>query len=124
MMNFPTFADLESAVEKLELSNLKTLLADRLADTIHCGLQDFTHVLVVEAEDSEAQIVEAIGFSPLQTRIDGIRNQPDWDWLERHEGWWELLYTVGNDGFAYILLVEDDDRSPLALLCREEGEGR
>ncbi len=120
-MNFPTIAGLESAIEKLELSNLRTLLADRLADTARCELQNLTHLLVIEADDSERQIVDAVGFSPLQTRIDAIRNQPDWDWIERHDGWWELLYTVGNDGFAYILLVEDDDRSPLALLCRREG---
>lgn len=99
---------------------LKTLLADRLADTEHCGLQDYTHMLVVEAEDTEAAIVTAIGFSPLVTRIDSISNSSDWDWIESHDGWWELLYTVGNAGFAFILLVEDSEKSPLARLCREQ----
>ncbi len=120
MMDLPTIQHFSDAIEKLSPSPLNTLLADRLADTIHCGLQDYTHVLVVEAGDTESEIVDAIGFSPLVSRIDGIRNQPDWDWLERHEGWWELLYTVGNDGFAYILLVEDAEGEPSALasLCR------
>ncbi len=103
---------------------LKSMLEDRLADTVHCGLQDYTHVLVVEAGDTEQQIVEAIGFSPLKTRIDNRPNCPDWDWIERHDGWWELLYTVGNSGFAYVVLVEDADESPLAQLCRAGGERR
>lgn len=119
MMDLPTIEDLKRAVESLKPSPLRTLLADRHADTISCSLQDLTHVLVVEAGDREVDIVDAIGFSPLLTRIDGVRNQPDWDWLERHDGWWELLYTVGNAGFAYILLVEDAQGSAIADLCRK-----
>jgi hypothetical protein len=121
MMDLPTIDDLIKACDQLEPSPLKTLLNDRLADTIRCGLQDLTHVLVVETGDTESQIVDAMGYSPLVSRIDCIRNQPDWDWLERHEGWWELVYTLGNNGFAYILLVEDagGQPSPLAALCRE-----
>lgn len=121
MMDFPSIEQLSNAIDTLPPSPLKTLLAHRLADTIHCGLQDYTHLLVVEAGDTESDIVDAVGFSPLVSRLDGIRNQPDCDWLERHDGWWELLYTVGNDGFAYILLVEDAEGEPsaLALLCRQ-----
>lgn len=120
MMDLPTIDNLIKACDQLKPSLLKTLLDDRLADTIQCGLQDLTHVLVVESGDRESDIVDALGFSPLISRIDGIRDQPDWDWLEQHEGWWELLYTIGNDGFAYILFVEDAEGEPseLALLCR------
>ena len=120
MLNLPTMADLQAAAKTATCLKLKILLADRLADTVKCGLQNMTHILVVEAYDEEDQIVDAIGFSPLVSRIDGERNSPDWDWLERHEGWWELLYAVGNDGFAYIILVQDDPQSPLAQLCRGE----
>lgn len=121
MMDFPTIEDLSHAIDTLPSSSLRTLLVDRHADTVQCGLQGLTHVLVVEAGDHESDIVDAVGFSPLASRIDGIRNQPDWDWIEQHEGWWELLYTVGNDGFAYILLVEDAGGEPTALaaLCRD-----
>lgn len=118
MMNLPTIEDLKRAVESLQPSPLRTLLADRLADTLSCGLQDLSHVLVVEAGDREADIVDAVGFSPLVSRVDCVRNQPDWDWLERHDGWWELLYAIGT-GFAYILLVEDAQGSPVADLCRK-----
>lgn len=124
MIDLPSIEAIKATLSKPLDEALKTLLRDRLADTIHCGLPDYTHVLVVEAGDTEQQIVEAIGFSPLRTRIDNRPNSPDWDWCERHLGWWELLYTVGDDGFAYILLVEDAERSPLAKLCRREGPSR
>lgn len=123
MINLPTFDELAQASTHVTDATLKRLLEERAADTAHCGLQEYTHVLVIEEDDREQQIVEAIGFSPLKTRIDGIENCPDWDWSEWHSGWWELLYTVGNDGFAFILLVEDSDSSPLARLCRKEGCG-
>lgn len=122
MLNLPHMDSLRAALDQPLADDLKTLLEARLADTVHCGLQDYTHVLVVEATDTEQQIVDAIGFSPPETRIDGVRNTADWDWIERHGGWWELLYTVGNDGFAFILLVEDSSKSELVMLCRKEGE--
>lgn len=121
MIDLPTVEAINAILNQPLDEALKSLLEDRLADTIHCGLQDYTHVLVVEAGDTEQQIVEAIGFSPLRTRIDNRPNSPDWDWCERHPGWWELLYTVGDDGFAFIVLVEDHDGVPLARLCRKAG---
>jgi hypothetical protein len=119
MLDFPNVEALQAALHQPLQSDLKALLSDRLADTVGLGLADLTHVLVIEAEDTEAAVINAVGFSPLASRIDGKRNQPDWDWLERHGGWWEALYCIGNSGFAFILLVEDSDQSPFAQLCRQ-----
>lgn len=123
MHDLPTIESIQALLDQPLGKLLRGLLEDRLADAIHCGLQDLTHMLVVEAGDTEQQIIEAVGFSPLATRIDNRPNCPDWDWIERHDGWWELLYTVGNSGFAYILLVEDAENTPLAQLCRRGGAG-
>ena len=121
MYDLPNIAALRAVLDQPLDERLKTLLADRLADTIHCGLQDYTHVLVVEAGDSEEDMIKAVGFSPLRSRFDATRKCLDCDWLEHHSGWWELLFTVGNAGFAYILLVEDAEVSTLAKLCRVAG---
>lgn len=111
MHNLPTIDSLRAVLHQPLDRELKTLLGDRLIDTIHCGLQDHTHVVVVEQGDSDEALVQALGFSPLSSRTEC-------DWIERHEGWWELLYTVGEDGFAYIVLVEDSERLPLTKWCR------
>ncbi len=123
MYDLPTIDSIRAVLDQPLDKVLRILLEDRLADSIHCALQDLTHLLVVEASDTEQQIIEAVGFSPLVTRIDNRPNCPDWDWIERHDGYFELLYTVGNSGFAYILLVEDAEDSPLAQLCRRGGPG-
>ena len=120
MHSLPNMKTLEQLLDQPINPTLRKLLADRLSDTRHCGLEEYTHVLVIEEGDEEAAIVAAIGFSPLLSRIDGIPDQPDWDWIERHEGgWYEVLYCVSNSGFAYILLVEDEGSSPIVALCRE-----
>ena len=119
MYDLPDMDAFRAILDQPLKPNLHKLLADRLSDTLHCGLQDHTHVLVVEAGDSEKDVEAAIGFSPLRSRIEGLPDTPDWDWLERHEGYWEALYCVGDSGFAYILLIEDADGSPFAALCRK-----
>ncbi|GAB5349212.1 hypothetical protein [Alteriqipengyuania sp. 357] len=119
MYDLPDMDALRAILDQPIDPTLKTLLRDRLDDTLHCGLQDLTHVLVIEAVDTEEAVIDAIGFSPLRSRMEDLPDTPDWDWIEHHSGWWELLYTVGNDGFAFILLVEDADGSPFAELCRE-----
>ncbi len=120
MHNLPTIESIRAVLDQPLGKVLRVLIEDRLADTLHCGLQDLSHVLVVETGDIEQQKIEAIGFSPLKTRIENPSNCSDWDWCERRPGWWELLYTVGDHGFAYILLAEDAERSPLPQLCSSE----
>jgi hypothetical protein len=40
--------------------------------------------------------------------------------MEKHTGWWELVYTVANDGFAFLVLVQDAPGvlPDLLALCR------
>ena len=74
-----------------------------------CGLGDLTHILIIQSGDTEAEIIDAIGFSPWVSRMDGNRLQPDWDSIEQHPGFWELLYTVGDSGFAFLVFIARAD---------------
>jgi hypothetical protein len=40
--------------------------------------------------------------------------------LKDHIGWFELVFVIGNDGFAYVLFVQDTDgvEPNLLTLCR------
>lgn len=95
---------------------LHTLIADRWSDAVASDLADLTHILVVQPGDTLADIVEAIGFSPLD------HEAPEPDWRERHRTYRELIYCVGNSGFAYLVLVEDAAGvlPELLDLCRAE----
>lgn len=80
---------------------LHRLIADRWSDAIASDLADLTHILVVQPGDTEADIVEAIGFSPLDDEA------PEPDWQEHHGAYHELTYCIGNSGFAYLVLVQE-----------------
>lgn len=90
---------------------LKTLLEARLNQAAKADLLDLTHILVILPGDTEAQVIAEIGFSPLVEPFDGARFGtagffPHWAWLHDLGGWYEMILTVGDTGFAFILLIE------------------
>ena len=72
---------------------------------------------------------EYLSISPTINPIDGQRFpaplfQVWWDWLERHDGYWEMIITVADTGFAYLIFVPDADNTEPKLrhLCRTYAE--
>lgn len=108
---------------------LRTLIADRLSDARLLGLADLTHIVVIQPGDAEQALRQELGWSPLENPIDGDRFGtanflPYWPWLQDLGGWYELLHPVGNDGFAYILLIENAEGTlaDLLAMCRQYAE--
>ena len=127
MISLPDRAAIEAAPNVPMPDDLRDILARRIAGlTSPLGdLTDLTHFLVVEAGDTEAAIVAEIGFSPLVNAIDRTRFgspgfHPSWDWLQDLGGWFELIMTVGNGGFAFVLFIQDDEGTlpELLRMCR------
>ena len=109
---------------------LRELLQQRISSAREKGLADMTHLVVVQPEDTEADLVAEIGWSPLVNPIDGCRyGEPGfvapWDWLCLTNGFYEIVVTIGNSGFAFILLIEDapDTDPDLLKLCRAHAGG-
>lgn len=121
MYNLPDLESQRAALLQPLDPELHTLIAGRIKDALTLQLGDLTHIAVIQPHDTEADIIDALGFSPLVSRIDGIHLEPDWDWFERHEGWFELVYTVGDSGFAFLVFVQDSEGvlPDLLTLCRE-----
>ncbi|GAA0728991.1 hypothetical protein [Sphingomonas japonica] len=106
---------------------LQALLARRIA-ALSDELLDYTEYLVVEAGDSEDDIVRAIGLSPLIEPMHGLRFndpgfEPHWDLLIDHGAWFEIVFTFGST-FAYVLFVQNIDGVPehFLALCRRHGQ--
>ena len=126
MLSFNDAAAITAAPATASIDpTLDQLLADRIHDWTATEMLDLTHLLIVHAGDNDAAVIEAIAFSPLVNPLDGRRFgskgfEPCWDWLECHDGWFEMIVTVGNDGFAFVLFIQDsDDIDPqLRLLCK------
>ena len=101
---------------------LAKLLADRVQDWAATDLLELTHVLIVEAGDTEQAILDEIPFSPLTNALNDSRFgepdfQPPFDWLGVHDGWAEIIATVSNDGFAFHLFVEMADGADPELMA-------
>jgi hypothetical protein len=103
-------------------TDLRTLLAERLTLAAQAGLQNLTHIVVVQPGDTIEDLKAEIGFSPLCNPIDGIafgqeEFEPYWAWLADLGGWYELIHTIGDGGFAITLLVTKADAVPAELLA-------
>jgi hypothetical protein len=94
--------------------DLRGLLTTRIVHYAAAGLASATHILVIQPGDTESDIEREVGFYPTTNIINGVRSgsaafHPFWDWLQDLGGWFEMIVTVGDGGFAYILLIQDAD---------------
>lgn len=101
--------------------DLKRLLALRRDQLLNdtgggCDLRELALFVVVEPGDSLPAIEEAAGY-PVVT--DG-----GFEWVERHERWFEAVTILSDDGFGTVLLVPDEQGVDATLLAqlREEAE--
>ena len=111
MLSLYDEASIAAVMEQPIQPALRSLLQARLDQTAAADLLSLTHILVVQPGDTEAQILAAIGLSPLVEPFDGARFgtadfQPHWAWLHDLGGWYEMIVTVGDTGFAFVMLIE------------------
>ncbi|TNE41647.1 MAG: hypothetical protein EP321_03235 [Sphingomonadales bacterium] len=85
-------------------------------------------ILVIAPGDTEQDIINEIGFSPLVNMVDGERFPsseftPNWEWIALTDGWFEQVYVTCNDGSGVMIFIPDDDRidADLIALCRRYG---
>ena len=126
MLSIYDAASLDAALASPLDPRLRNLIERRIASARAKGLADMTHLVAVTRGDTARELVAELGWSPLVNPIDSRSyGKPGfiapWDWLQRldHYGW-EMIVTVGDSGFAFILLIEDAEGVPeeLLALCR------
>lgn len=128
MLNLPDRGSIEAALNQPLEPALHSLLVDTWRRAEAPDLLDLTHILFIQPGDDEASIIREIGFSPLTSPMDGARFglasfRPFWSWLQDLGGWYEMVHTVGESGFAFILLIENAEgvMPELLELCRRYG---
>ena len=72
-----------------------------------------------------AAVEREVGFTPLTSLSDGSTYgssdfTPSWEWIEDHGCCFELVYIVSDDGFAFVVIVENllGVDAQLLALCR------
>ncbi len=127
---FDTAAAIAAAPQNTTDPLLAELLAERVRDWASHGLLGLTCLLVLEAGDTEKSIIEAAAFSPLANtlldeRFGSPGFAPQFDWLFDAGGFFELIQTVGDGGFAFHIFVPDRQGvdPELLALCRAYADG-
>lgn len=54
--------------------------------------------------------------------LEQLRSQPfeTWEYIDHHDGWFEAVFVISDDGFGHVVLVPDQPDSDPELLetCR------
>lgn len=77
-------------------------------------LGELLQIVVVQPGDLPEVIHEAVGFPICWDQAD----QPGFEWLNIHQGWWELAYVLTDD-FGMLVFVSDhpDTNHTLRFNC-------
>lgn len=120
--------EIEDALQSSLDCRLRALISACIKQDIGSStfdLMSFTSIVVAQPGDTETSIRRELGFSPLRNTWTGARfgtpkYEPCFDVLQPHPGFWEVIWTLGNDGFAFVLFVEDAEgvEPELLSLCR------
>lgn len=128
MLSLRTTAAMERAATTYADIDLRQLLAERmrqLRSNYDGDLEDIVHFLVVEPGDTPREVEVELGFSPLRN-MEGIcfgdpEFTPDWEWIQCHGRWFELVYILSDDGFGSAIFIANDPGTEFDLqsLCLE-----
>lgn len=78
-----------------------------------CPISDLARFHIVRPGDDVTEL--------LINPVDGS-NDPSWEWIEDHGGWFEAPIIRDDSGFGHVFFIPDrDDIDPLLLmLCRRD----
>lgn len=104
--------------------DLQHLIRRRIDDAMERDLIDLTHIVLMQQNDGEIDLLREIACSPLQG--DGARFPSEdfiapFDGVEwAPEGAWVIVTCVADSGFAYLVIIPDQEDIDLGLLelCR------
>lgn len=131
MLSLTNRAAVEAAINDATLDpalrDLLALRAQQLEDDTEPDIElgDLAHFHAVEPGDGMEEVKGSLGFAVDINFVDGCRFGnpewvPSWEWIEHHEGYFELAFVLTDHGFGHILLVPDQQGIDQRLLdlCR------
>lgn len=119
MILIRTAEALARAIETPPDENLRRLLAERaesLAAYSEYDLSELAEILVVQAGDQLTDVEQAYG----QALVGGGCFAFLVETIVLRTGWYEATWIQSDDGFALVLIVQDDRRTDanIAAACR------
>ncbi len=105
MITIKTWPDLRAAIETHPAREILVAHADRLEEFGDQLLAELCEFILVEPTDTIAD---------LETKLGRALDPPPWEYVDRSDGWYELVLVTGDDGFGYVVLIEDRPQVLLA----------
>lgn len=104
MITIKTWPDLRAAIETHPAREILSAHAGSLEEFGDQPLEELCEFILVEPTDTLAD---------LEAKLGRTLHPPPWEYVERLDGWYELVLVTGDNGFGYVVLIED---RPQALL--------
>jgi|31_taG_2_1085359.scaffolds.fasta_scaffold01297_6 hypothetical protein len=111
MITINNWPELKSAIKTHPAREILSAHADRLEEFDDQPLSDLCEIVLIERTDT---------LTDLATKLGRALHPPPWEYVDLTDGWYELVLVTGDDGFGYVVLLEDRSRGNQALLdyCR------
>ena len=111
MLIINTWPDLRAAMESCPAAGRLQPHAERLQEFDDQPLSDLCEFIIIEPTDRLAD---------LERKLHRPLHPPPWEYVDQTDGWYELVLVTGDDGFGYVVLVEDrsDQDQDLLSYCR------
>lgn len=107
MITIKTWPDLRDAIETHPARDILSAHAARLEEFEDQPLSELCEVIIVEPADT---------LTDLERKFGRALYPPPWEYVELSDGWYEFVLILSDDGFGYVLLVEDRPDGNPALL--------
>ena len=106
MLSITTWPDLRAAIKNHPATPILRAHAERLEEFADQPLNQLCEFIIVEPTDTIAD---------LETKLSRALHPPPWEYyVDRSDGWYELVLVTGDDGFGYVVLVPDGNQALLA----------
>ena len=98
MLSITTWSDLRTAIENHPATTILQAHAERLEEFGDQPLGELCEFILAEHTDT---------LEDLATKLGRALHPPPWEFVDRSGGWYELVLVTGDDGFGFVVLVED-----------------
>jgi hypothetical protein len=129
MRSLRTSSAMQHAAADYPDTRFRALLSLRLSQLDQgdsSDLGELVYIVVCETGDTLDALEATLGFTPLRNDTDGTSYgdpdfTPSWEWIKRHDGWFEIVWVLSDWGNGAILFVQDAQGvNPRLLgLCKE-----
>ena len=104
MIIISKWPDLRAAIATHPAGEILSDHGSRLEEFADQPLGELCEFILVEPTDTLADLAKTLGRA---------LHPPPWEYVEKSNGWYELVLVTGDDGFGFVVLIPDGNQTLL-----------